>query len=850
MSVLEPTVLGFVNKHKLRFQVIETSWNEIRRRKEFKGIECQKTRDIFPEGWKWEQDASHKDCVSYFKSKVRKAKFSNLDFNQAMIIVDKFLVIDTDEEEQYKLLVDLLHEDLNPKAVTESFRGRANNIYYKRHFWFKIPKGHEEAYEHHRGPHQMGGWDYFYGNTKVCEYLDVKLDEEHFMCLPIERFHDMIDEMKRAFPVREDFKKTKQIKQIKTNDSMDTDEDPITDDKPTKKSTSDKKGKTEPLVNSGNKISDENLITVLDALHLDRWSQYAHWSKLAWIFHNEKLDMKLFHKYSAKASDKYNKKAVDEFLKRIRRNDGYTIGTLYAMLKEDNLEVFKQQQQFRADFWNTIGSDQNDADWAKLFFSSEPEKYIYTSSGVWYEYNQCNILKRCTTAFPISLPNLINKRLTECILEQRNLIDLGDKHAQDKYKIVQRAYVHLGKAKTIKDIIFFLKSYYHVEDIEEKIDANTNLLCFSDKLFDITIKDFRDVKPTDYCYFNTKYEAPTKSNEKIRKEIDALLWSIFENQEMIDYYMTMNALSLFTAKLESMFILTGNGRNGKGVLSTIMKHCLGDYMYEPNSSFLSTRFSADVPSPSVANTKGRRQLNISEPQQDNTRSTEINNEFLKKMTGRDSLNARFLNENNFVFTPVFTVFLQCNQIPSLKKPEFAIAERLKIIPFKFEFVDNPTKPNQRKKDYDLKDKTSNAEFTKQFMFMLLEYAIKYVDVDVAKINIPKSVTDNTDDYMDDNNPIKGWLLEHYELTNNPKDKVKTMDVLKRYNESVSPDSRLTSQELAGHMMFNGISIVKSGVKYFSGIKEKIIPEKENEEYQFQDDDGDQDKPTRLDIDKL
>ena len=79
------------------------------------------------------------------------------------------------------------------------------------------------------------------------------------------------------------------------------------------------------------------------------------------------------------------------------------------------------------------------------------------------------------------------------------------------------------------------------------------------------------------------------------------------------------------------------------------------------------------------------------------------------MTGGDEISARDLYAKASTFKPFFSLLLQCNQKPKLNKVDKAIEERLKIIHYPFTFVDNPTHPEERHKDNNLKDLIINKE---------------------------------------------------------------------------------------------------------------------------------------------
>ena len=154
---------------------------------------------------------------------------------------------------------------------------------------------------------------------------------------------------------------------------------------------------------------------------------------------------------------------------------------------------------------------------------------------------------------------------------------------------------------------------------------------------------------------------------------------------------------------------------------------------------------------------------VSEPECDGDNEIKFNVETIKKITGRDSITTRYLNKNSFTFTPIFTLFCQCNQIPTIEKNDNAMIRRLEIMEFLNKFVDKPLNKNEKKIDRTLKDKLKKPEYYQQFMLMLI-YQVKD-KYDVKQIVPPKSVQNKTDEYFENNNIIKEWLSYEYNITN-------------------------------------------------------------------------------------
>jgi P4 family phage/plasmid primase-like protien len=572
-------------------------------------------------------------------------------------------------------------------------------------------------------------------------------------------------------------------------------------------------------------INDNNrdLKELLDSLSSKRYDELYYWIRVYWVFINEKLNLDLFE-YFSKKSKFYDKEKNDKILNKFKKCDGYKISTLYFWLKEDNYNIFVKLQKTRKDFWNII-QEMNHSDLSKLYFSITPTKYVVSSKTGWYEYNHNNILVN-TNKVPSSLLNNLSDELQGYVIEQRNLLLPTDENYNIKNSFIKKAYISLGNSRNIKCVIDYLTNLYLVDNLDDLLDSKISLLAFNNCLYDMNIKSFRNINTDDYITKTTKYEINKKSNPQIRIKINNLIKSIFEDENLEEYWKIITGLSLFTTKMQSLFIHVGTGGNGKGVLATILRNCLGEYFLTAENTFLTTSFKAGSPNPTLANSKGTRYLFISEP--DDGKDSKFNIDFIKTMTGGDPICTRDLYKSNIEFIPQFSANVQCNNKPELGKIDKGIVRRIKIIPYPFNFVDNPSKLNERKRDYELNEQIIKDEFKNEFMLMLIEKATEFYNKDISKdIKIPEKVLEKTTDYIDDNNPIKNWIESRLIITsNNPCDKIELKLLLNLYNENA--EKQLDIKEFKKYMEYNSIEYFRSnGKSYFKNII--LNKENDNEE---------------------
>ncbi|RKO89862.1 hypothetical protein BDK51DRAFT_37723 [Blyttiomyces helicus] len=314
---------------------------------------------------------------------------------------------------------------------------------------------------------------------------------------------------------------------------------------------------------------------------------------------------------------------------------------------------------------------------------------------------------------------------------------------------------------------------------EENLDNNRYLLSFRNGVYDLKTGTFRKSSSLDYLTTTIDYELPKKVDKEIRDEINSFIDSIMPNDEEKQYLLKWLASCLSGFNKDEIFtILTGSGRNGKGVLCELMSVTMGDYGHCIQASMLTNeRPSSSAPCVDLLNLKGKRWVCGSEPE----KGVSINGGFVKFLTGNDKISGRFCHANSEIsFNPQHSLVIQCNAIPTLDGEDDAIWDRGRIIDFVFKFVDNPKGPFEKKIDRHLKEKVKT--WGPQFMLILLDYYKQYEKED--GLHPSTAVAAKVRSVRKDNDPLVEFLEEHYELTNNDEDYVLFADMLELYKRSV------------------------------------------------------------------
>jgi putative DNA primase/helicase len=462
---------------------------------------------------------------------------------------------------------------------------------------------------------------------------------------------------------------------------------------------------------------------------------------------------------------------------------------------------------------------------AELYYKCNKNDYVVSTVAGWYSYNKYNVMiQHPKEKAPADLSNKIMAFLTSYIQTELKEISVIDDEGKKIFDSIFAKHQQVSDPDYTLKIIKVLKGLYLDDSIDAKIDVKPELFAFNDKVFDVKLGIYRDIEKNDYILRTTGYNAPEIIEDF--SLIDELVFSIFEDKEVCDYFLMTTAMSIFTNRFEKIYILTGNGRNGKGVLSNIIDKALGSYYLQGANDLLTTKDESK--NETLAQSVGIRYLGISEPAEDNDKETKFNISVVKKLTGRDKIVTRALYKNAFSFIPRFTIFVSCNKQPAVDETNEAIRNRFRFIHFPFTFVDNPTKKHERAIDAQLKDQIDNDTIYRDTMIAYLLHLVSQ-NYDTQKIKEPAKCTEFTKTYFDNNDDISNFLEKYFEITEDNKDRIRPADIYQMYSTDGDYKKVSTVKFADGLKACNVDKHKINGSMYYFGLKKKIIVEDIDEE---------------------
>lgn len=244
---------------------------------------------------------------------------------------------------------------------------------------------------------------------------------------------------------------------------------------------------------------------------------------------------------------------------------------------------------------------------------------------------------------------------------------------------------------------------------EEDFDKDPYLLPVLNGVIDLRTSVLTDGRPADLLTRTIDLEYDPHA--------DYTPW-----QEFVDYICDDKEVSAFIKRIfgyavtgnsyeQFIFLFTGPGRNGKGVLFDLIGDVMRSYYHVISRAMILEQ--RNEPSPSAASEHkysllGKRIIVGAET----NKNQRIDAGAVKSLTGDDDINCRPNFKSEVTFKPSHTLFLHTNHVPVGLTRDFALVQRLIKIEFPFMFVDDPVaegkkKPSMadrfRKKDTTLKE---------------------------------------------------------------------------------------------------------------------------------------------------
>lgn len=349
-----------------------------------------------------------------------------------------------------------------------------------------------------------------------------------------------------------------------------------------------------------------------------------------------------------------------------------------------------------------------------------------------------------------------------------------------------------------------------------EFDAKPYLINCLNGTYDLRTMEFREHDWRDYLTMQTRV------NFSVNDDIVFPRWEKFiedvteGDRDKADYLQRALGYSILgSAKEECMFILHGKTtRNGKSTLLGAITHLLGDYASVSPVSIIckSDRAkNAEAASPVLASLKGIRFVSMAESNQ----YGRLDEEAIKQLTGGEEISARNLYEAQMTYLPQFTLWLSCNDLPSVQDKSLFASDRVRVIEFNRHFSD-------QERDETLKDVFKTEDAMRGIFSWLLKGYGRYKRKGLVMCPEMKKVIYQ---YEKDNDLVLQFLEDN--CTKDPNGKIKTKDLYEHFkiwcrsNGCFIMAAKKFHANMETHPEWHEGRVKMAGYPYYKGISLKI-----------------------------
>jgi P4 family phage/plasmid primase-like protien len=537
----------------------------------------------------------------------------------------------------------------------------------------------------------------------------------------------------------------------------------------------------------------DNAIRLTRMLSKKRATKYDPWIHVCWALKNIDGDskdlLKAWIKFSQKCGNKFDKEVCKNAWRDAKcMNDhegGYRLQSLHRWARKDNPEEYSEymRTQCKKIFMNCI--EGGDYYVAKIVFEYYKHDFrcIDIKKNKWFEFKK-HRWEEIEDGYSLYI-NLAEDIALEFLKVQSAIfaehIAAAAKKDTSKAEVLKKQADKAGDmAKKLRQgqftngvIKWCARLFYGYDPkFQEKLDQNIWLLGCNNGVIDLKNRVFRDGRPEDFISKSIGYNYKEYSlTDKYVQEVIEYFEQVQRVEHIRNYLLYVLASLLDGHIPQEMHIWIGSGANGKSTTFELIQKMLGDYACSPSVTlFTQKQGGASAASPEKMDLKGPRCVYCEEPE----KSDDLQEGFIKHITGTSTLKARPLYGDLIEFMPQFTPFLSVNNLPGIKSNDGGIWRRLLVLAWgsKFVVVDKNGKYEGRDlQEHEfprVKDLNSKFDLWKdRLLWYLLNY---HYEPDKNKCyQIPDEVTAHTKRYREQCDTYAEFIRENYVETGDKHD---------------------------------------------------------------------------------
>ena len=445
--------------------------------------------------------------------------------------------------------------------------------------------------------------------------------------------------------------------------------------------------------------------------------------------------------------------------------------------------------------YNIIMSNENNIDLKILNYSETElaEHYLNNNKDIYrvsYD-NDCNLNKLYEWCDKLKIFKSINKnclglsisKYYKQIKNNYNIEELfDDKEKMKEYQRVVKFIKNLGGrnkmlniASLTIDILINQTKNYNEDD-----ERNTHLLNFRNGCYDMKHNIFRERKKSDCVSVFLDYDYK-ESEDRYTNKVKEIIKSISnDDDETLQFILSYLGYCLTgETKAKKFLILYGaSASNGKTTLQEIFSKCLKSYSFKIDRETFNYKYDK-FHKQLIQSCRPKRMVFLEEM---NKNKLDISK--LKEFVDGNDTNCNIMYGTSELVKIDAKLIIATNNNPVFDTDN-GIARRGILVECKNKFVDKKVyeklkdKSNIYLKDERIMDLFNDDNYRCAFINLLLPYSNQYYNDGLI---VPQKINDAFKELCEDNDIMKSFINNNFEITHNDKDRLSKDEFVLLYNE--------------------------------------------------------------------
>lgn len=254
------------------------------------------------------------------------------------------------------------------------------------------------------------------------------------------------------------------------------------------------------------------------------------------------------------------------------------------------------------------------------------------------------------------------------------------REGRDAYPDLDKEIGRMEQANGLRGILAVAQTIPEMIVAVDDLDAEPNLFNTPAGTLDLTTCE---VGPHDRRHRITKLSRGSYRPGESARVWDDFLSTSLPDEEIRGFLQRYIGYAMSGRVSEHVLpILTGTGRNGKGVFYESLTFAFGSYAGIPSPDLFMERKGQHKTTEMTL--RGLRLASVSETEN----GAELAVATMKRLTGGDRITARLMHRDDVTFTPSHSSLFITNHLPKIKGEDPAVWARVRVVPFDVVFDDD------------------------------------------------------------------------------------------------------------------------------------------------------------------